>query len=109
MCVSSVKQKLPSHCVFVWMDDDDDDDGNSGKRAGYSWNESVHHSLTGREQSPVRYTKPATAFSQHSTMGEGLAGKTSALCFYFHLSHHYIVYTLLQAVVLARVFLFFQI
>lgn len=106
ICLSSVKQKLPSHCVFVFMDGDDDD-GNGGKRAGYSWSESVHHSLTGREQSPVRYTKQATAFSQHSTMGEGLAGKTSALCFYFHLSHHYIVYTLLQAVVPARVFYFF--
>lgn len=103
VCVSSLKQKLPSHCVCV---NDDDDDGNGSKRAGYSWSESVHHSLTGREQSPVRYTKQATAFSQHSTMGEGLAEKSSALCFYFHHSHHYIVYTLLQAVVLTRVFFF---
>lgn len=60
--------------------------------AAYSWSESVHHSLTGREQSPVRYTKQPAAFSRVLNNRGGISGSDSLLHFNFLLSHHYTLF-----------------
>lgn len=80
--------------VFVWVDWRRWERWRDFKKnnAAYSCSESVHHSLTGREQSPVRYTKQPAAFSRVLNNRGGISDSDSLLHFNFLLSHHYTLF-----------------